>query len=216
MLTHPPYCELDLPRGALREYLLLAGVAAVYVADFPKSRCKIGATRDVLRSIQVLRLKRHDGVVCAWLAWVESRELAELIAAEASSYYGNDPNGLLDVSIKAAIRAVEAAAARMSVPLTEHTVLMQRVRRASFHVKQMIDDAHGRGDLKWFNTAFREWRLQAKAQGRVMSYKEARARLRKVVVQRVLAGDLEDAVALAPTIFPKLTPGDATMPLTAG
>jgi hypothetical protein len=70
--------------------------------------------------------------------------------------------------------------------------------------------------LKWFNQACRDWRLQAKPLGRTMSYQEARARLRRVVVQRLLAGDLEDAVALAPTIFPSLTPGDATTPLTAG
>jgi hypothetical protein len=43
-------------------------------------------------------------------------------------------------------------------------------------VQDKIDEAQAAGDLAWFNSAYRSWRLEARRSGHGMSYAEARAR----------------------------------------
>ncbi len=193
-----------MPRGVLREYLRLSGVAAIYLATLAEGGFRVGSSRDLDRTIYLLR-RRYYGLRLATAVWVENKELAELIICEAMPRLNCDSGGTCEVARRDAERAIEAAAARLNVALTDHATVMRRVRRASFHVKRLIDDANARGELKWFNEAFREWRIASKSQGRSVSYAEARARLRRVVVQRVLAGDVENVVALTPEIFPQLS-----------
>jgi hypothetical protein len=208
--------EVDLPRGALREYLIASHVAAVAVAITPTGQCRVLETRDPGRTLFALRRQIH-GLELACIYWVESIEAARLIATEVSLSRAKDERCLMEGPPSALVRAIEATAARMNISLTEHAVVMRRVRSAVHLVKTQIAEAHARGELRWFNRAYRDWRLEAKKIGRVMSYAEAQARLRRAAVVRVLSGgDFTDvAVELLPAIFPKLptdqrTIGEAT------
>jgi hypothetical protein len=207
--TSSPSFEVDLPRGALREYLIASEVAAVVVAIAPTGRCRVSETRDPGRTWLALRRQIH-GLELASIYWVESIEAARLIATEVCLPRAKDELGLIDGPVSHLVRAIEATAARMNTSLTEHAVVMRRVRSAVHLVKTQIAEAHASGELRWFNRAFRKWRLEAKKVGRVMSYAEALARLRKAAVVRVLSGgDLTDgAVELLPAIFPRLPASD--------
>jgi hypothetical protein len=197
--------EIDLPRGALREYLIASHVAAVAVAIAPTGQCRVLETRDPGRTLFALRHQIH-GLELASIYWVESIEAARLIATEVALPRAKDEHCLVEGPPSTLVRAIEATAARMNIALTEHAVVMRRVRSAVHLVKTMIAEAHASGGLRWFNTAFRSWRLEAKKVGRVMSYAEALARLRKAAVVHVLSGgDFGDAaIELLPAIFPKL------------
>ncbi|KWV60354.1 hypothetical protein AS156_29465 [Bradyrhizobium macuxiense] len=82
---------------------------------------------------------------------------------------------------------------------------MARVKSAVRHVQEVIDAANATGELAWFNTAYRAWRLDAKKIGSGMSYAEARARLRKAVTKRLITLDVLDcSERLLPDIFPLL------------
>ncbi|MBO4221989.1 hypothetical protein [Bradyrhizobium neotropicale] len=207
----PPYggparrsFEIDLPRGALREYLIASHVAAVAVAIVPTGQCRVVATRDPGRTLVALRREFH-GIELASIFWVESPEMARLIATEVSLPRVKDERGLMEGPASQLVRAIEATAARMNISLTEHAVVMRRVRSAVHLVKTKIAEAQARGELGWFNKAYREWRLEAKKVGRVMSYAEAQARLRRAAVVRALSGDFTDAgIEMLPAIFPKL------------
>jgi hypothetical protein len=66
----------------------------------------------------------------------------------------------------------------MGIALTEHDTVLLRARSAVAFIEERIAQAQAAGELSWFNSAYRAWRLEAKQQGRGMSYAEARARLR--------------------------------------
>jgi hypothetical protein len=143
----------------------------------------------------------------ASISWVESIEAARLIATEVCLPRAKDERGLMEGPPSTLVRAIEATAARMNISLTEHALVMRRVRTAVHTVKTKIAEAHASGELRWFNMAFRAWRLEAKKVGRVMSYAEALARLRRAAVVRLLSGgDFTDE--LLPAIFPKLPVSD--------
>jgi hypothetical protein len=93
------------------------------------------------------------------------------------------------------------AACGLDIPVTGHPVVMYRVGRIVGQVEQRIEQANRHGDLAWFNTAFRQWRLRARSIGRGMSYAEARARLRRAM----LGGEPELGTAeLVAAVFPAL------------
>ncbi|WFU44169.1 hypothetical protein QA640_17980 [Bradyrhizobium sp. CB82] len=125
--------------------------------------------------------------------------------AEAIEVLPRDPDGRLAVRAEFARRQIEAVAERWNMTLTNHDAAMSRVRAAVRHVQEKINEANASGDLGWFNSAYRSWRIEAKKIGRVMSYAEALARLRKAVTKRLITLDVIDLDAdLLPDIFPKL------------
>jgi hypothetical protein len=67
----------------------------------------------------------------------------------------------------------------MGFVLTDHADVLLRARAAVAFVEDKIEQQQASGELAWFNQAYREWRLAAKAEGRSMTYAEARARLRR-------------------------------------
>jgi hypothetical protein len=75
----------------------------------------------------------------------------------------------------------------LKIPVTDHDVVMTRVAATVRLVEHKIEQANKRGELQWFNSAYREWRLHAESLGRVMTYGEARARLRRAVITQGLS-----------------------------
>ncbi|MGX1151421.1 hypothetical protein [Bradyrhizobium ottawaense] len=197
--------DFEMPHGADREYLIVFGVAAIYVATIPRGEpCIVGVSRDLSQTFDSIRDRwPWSEIGCAF--WVKDRETAEALVTEATEVLPRDPEGRLAVRAEFARRQIELVAERWKVPLTDHDAAMSRVHAAVRRVQEKINEANTSGDLAWFNSAYRSWRIEAKKFGRVMSYAEALARLRKAVTKRLITLDVIDLdAALLPDIFPEL------------
>ena len=197
--------EFEIPHGAEREYLIIFGVAAVYIGTSSIGEpCIVGATRDLNLTLRGMQRKwlRWE-ISCAY--WVKDRDIAEAIAAEVSGALPHDQEDRLAVRAETAARQIEAVARDWNILLTNHAAAMARVKSAVRHVQEVIDAANATGQLAWFNAAYRVWRLDAKKIGCGMSYAEARARLRKAVTKRLITLDVLDCgETLLPDVFPLL------------
>src|SRR6516164_6521283 len=186
-----------LPRGAEREYLTVYGVVAVYVVELPTGKTMLGTSRDLLQSLQAIR-RRHIGAAIVAAYWAKDLVEAQRICQEAM----RDSEGVL-MNARTVQARIESAGDRMNVALTDHDLIMQRVRMAVEYVEGKIAEAQAAGELHWFNRAFREWRLKANARGRTMSYAEARARLRRAIYRQILFSEFCGIASMA-AVFPTL------------
>jgi hypothetical protein len=77
---------------------------------------------------------------------------------------------------------VAAAAGRLKTPLTDHATVAQRVEAAVGQIDASLAAAQRRGDLAFFNQAYKARRTAAAAQGKgFMAYGLALRRLRQAV-----------------------------------
>ncbi|MEH2565351.1 hypothetical protein [Bradyrhizobium sp. AZCC 2289] len=181
---------LKLPRAAEREYLVVYGIVAVYVAALPAGPALVGISRDLLHSLQSLR-RRWPALQITAAFWVKDKTEARLICREVNSSLAHGQQGLLVANAKTAQRKVENVAAHMGIALTEHDTVLLRARSAVAFIEERIAQAQAAGELSWFNSAYRAWRLEAKQQGRGMSYAEARARLRQNIFRQILTNETQ-------------------------
>jgi hypothetical protein len=186
---------LQTPRGAERDYLMILGIAAIYGAQLPIGTGFIGVSRDLNLSLQSLK-RRFVGAEIVFSLWVRDRETAEALRRKANARISPSR------SAEAMRCAIEEVAGEHHIVLTEHDVVMARVSAVVRTIDDAIEQARQNGELHWFNTTFREWRLAARSQGRVMTYSEAKARLRRAVIQ--LAVSEQTFCERLPAIFPKL------------
>ena len=186
-----------LPRRAEREYLTVYGVVAVYVVELPTGETMLGTSRDLLQSLQAIR-RRHTGAAIVAAYWAKDLVEAQRVCQEAM----RDSEGVL-MNARTVRARIETAGDRMNLSLTDHETIMQRARMAVEYVEGRIAEAQAAGDLRWFNCAFREWRLAAKARGRTMSYAEARARLRRAIYRQILFSEFCGIASMA-AVFPQL------------
>jgi hypothetical protein len=181
---------LKLPRAAEREYLVIYGIVAVFVAALPEGPAFVSFSRDLLHSLLTLR-RRWRGLQITSAYWVKDKTEARLICREVNSSLARGDEGLLVATAKTAQRKVENAAAHMGIALTEHDTVLLRARSAVAFIEQRIEQAQAAGELRWFNSAYRAWRLEAKQHGRGMSYAEARARLRQNIFRQILTSEVQ-------------------------
>ncbi|UGY12504.1 hypothetical protein HAP48_0028205 [Bradyrhizobium septentrionale] len=198
---------LMLPRGAVREYLAIYGVVAIYVAALPAGAF-VSCSRDLLHSLLALRRRWLAlQITCAY--WVKDKTDARLICREVNASLSRGDDGLLVATARTAQRKVENVAAHMGIALTEHDTVLARARTAVAYIEQRIAQAQAAGELAWFNSAYRAWRLEAKQQGRGMSYAEARARLRQNIFRQILTNEVQTGPH---HIFPPLPGIDFPVP----
>jgi len=194
---------LKLPRKAEREYITASGIVSVYVAALPSGRALVGLSRDLLHSLLALR-RRFSGAHIACAYWVKDRAEARLIARQV-----NDDLAFVEATARAAQRRIENVAAHMGIALTEHATVLARTRNAVAYIEERIAQAEADGELSWFNSAYRSWRLEARQRGLGMSYVEARARLRQKIFRAILTSDDQ----ITPnSVFPPLPGIDFPVP----
>lgn len=191
---------LRLPRAAEREFIAAANIQAVYVAALPNGPSFVSTSRDLYHSLIALR-RRWNGIRIISAHWVEGKTEARLIWREVNAGLPRGASGLLVANAKAAQRHVENVAARMNITLTDHADVLQRASAAVAFVENHIREAEAKGELRWFNQAYRTWRLAAKAEGRSMTYAEARARLRRRMFREALSSEF---VEVSKSVFPPL------------
>lgn len=202
--------EFDIPRGAERSYFILFGVAAVYIATAPRGEPSLVAvSRDLGKSLTALQRRWPDmEITCAY--WVRQRALAQAIATEVNRVLPHLDAARVAVRGEDAARLLVKIAVDQGISLTSHNAAMARVRDAVAEIEQRISEANRRGDLAWFNTAYREFRQRARGTGIGMSYHTARARLRnEAIKQLIVLGVNELTTDLSARIFPR-SPDDAS------
>jgi hypothetical protein len=92
-----------------------------------------------------------------------------------------------------ATRALQAAAARLGVALSDHAVVMQRVQAAVGRLDGKLARAKDNGDLKFFNRAYHAYRLVCQHRGEhAMPYGTAVARLRKLLAGAAAGASVPD------------------------
>ena len=148
----------------------------------------------------MLRKQGHDLTIVGAF-WGDDAKTATRIANKANE--ASNGVSLTEAEATASIRAV---ASDLKIHLTEHAAVIQRIESAATHIELMLEQARKGGELQWFNQAFRDFRLRAKACGRPpMSYGQVRARLRQIIVRRALSGKRSEFGAkISSDIFPKL------------
>jgi hypothetical protein len=179
--------EFEIPRGAERGYLIIYGVAAVYIATMPAGEpCLVEVSRDLDKSLTALRREwPATEISCAF--WVKDRAAALEIAEEVNLRLPQNAEGWLAVRVEAAVREIVEFADDQQIQLTTHTAAMERVRWAIDQIEARIRWANATGELCWFNRAYRSWRLEARKAGRSgFSYNEALARLRNEAIKQLI------------------------------
>jgi hypothetical protein len=167
---------LQFPRKGEREYITTIDIAAVFIA-VTDGGCMVRASRDLEASERTLR-EECPGfcMVAAW--WVKDRETADQIAGMVRTRAPHLHRTELELR-----QRIAAAAASQAVKLTEHATVMKRVVAAARRVEDALQAANGRGELAWFNRAYRDYRLSGQ---RRLSYGEARGRLRRAMIRRLV------------------------------
>jgi hypothetical protein len=151
---------MELPAGPPKSTSKIAGIAAVYVARLPSGACQIGISRDLKQTMIALRRQGHDLTIVGAF-WVDEIKVATRIASRVNKTIRHG-GPITDAEAAARIAAI---AADIKVHLTEYGVVIKRVESAMAHVKAALEQARKNGGLQWFNRAFQNFRLQAKACG---------------------------------------------------
>jgi uncharacterized coiled-coil protein SlyX len=171
-----------LPKAGEREYLTVNGITAIYIAENENGEAQLGTSRDLYQSLLALRRReRYAAIVAAY--WLKAEADAALLCNAASEDTGSR------MTVATLANRLEVAAERMNVALTDHETILAKVRSAVEYVDERLEEAQEAGQLRFFNRAFRQWRLQAKMHGRTMSYAEARARLRRSLYRQIAEGE---------------------------
>jgi hypothetical protein len=125
------------------------------------------------------------------------------IARTARTLLPKDSFGRLLASTERTRDKVLSVAASQGVKLTEHATVMKRVGPAVGRVNDALRLANGRGELAWYNRAYRLYRLQkAERGGPILSYQKARVRLRCAMLRRlVLVHRLEYGPEMLEEVF---------------
>lgn len=197
---------LDMPRGAIREYIILSKIAAIYIATPPAGEpVMIGVSRDLARAQRNARRRWHFSVDISAALWVRdaatAHRIADTVGKAALRRYGSDDADHLRIRGERAREIIAEVAKEASVLLTEHGAMMARVTRATQEIANELDKAQSEGRLHWFNAAYKRWRMTGQSH---MTYSSARLRLRQVMTKRIIKGDtnvLADNEIIA-SIFP--------------
>jgi hypothetical protein len=132
---------------------------------------------EVRRDGRIIRTRNPAGADVAW--WCEARDVGRLMRAAKDG-------------------DVPSAAAALGITITEHATVVERAKGAVARIEERVAQAQRTGALAAFNSEYRRRRLEAARDGRrFMTYRQARARLRKAL-GKVAAGE---PVAIVREVF---------------
>jgi hypothetical protein len=119
------------------------------------------------------------GATAAW--WVEA-ELAGGLIRQVRQNGGDIPT----------------TAQKLGVLLTDHSTVLTRASAATSRIENALSQAQARGDLKFFNAAYKRRRAEAKRAGKsFMSYAQARERLARAIASTAAEGGTVKAKLIA-------------------
>lgn len=167
---------IAMPDHHARDYLRAFGVAAIYVASEPAWRpTLVGVTRDVRATSEQVHRAGFNLIAIYWLG---ERKLGERIIRVLAF-----DNGIIDATADYVCTLIERTASKCKITLTPHDRTLARVEHATKHLNDSMNSANKRGDLQWFNRAYRQHRIEHPNE--TVGYQQARSRLRHVMVERI-------------------------------
>jgi hypothetical protein len=177
---------IDLPTSRELDYTLAFDVACIYLAtpanaDQP---CLIACTRHAARS--AAHHPKTPRIV--FMAWCYGIAEAKAVVDRVRSNFSNG-SPLQNRPSADMIKLIRQAADEIGAQLTDHDHAMVRVRKNIAEFSKLLAKAEGEGDLRFFNAAYRSYRLAESAQGRkTISYPEARRRLTRALLEAKAKG----------------------------
>jgi hypothetical protein len=190
-----------LPTGADREYLDAIGISAVFIATVDHF-CILRTSRDLAASEHGMRQVWPEAtIVAAW--WVREHAQADQLVKRIKSEW-TLTHDLIPGDVDQVRGVLLSAAAQQSLKLTEHATVIKRAAAAAVRIRETLNIANGRGELAWFNRAYRAYRLQVQGRecGRPINYAAARARLCRAMARRlVLVQQVEFGPELLAEVF---------------
>jgi hypothetical protein len=132
----------------------------------------------------VTRDLAHVGAVAAaW--WTKDTPTAHAVVRAAGA-----PS-----SLETATAEILAAAKRIDATLSEHSVVVARAQAALDQLSVKLTTAQRAADLKFFNQAYRQYRLGCQQRGEgAMPYNVALAKLRKLLAGAAAGSSIEGVV----------------------
>ena len=162
-----------LPR-AVRDYLAAHRVACVFVT----AGAKLGTGTPG-------ELTRLGPVMALW--WCANRAVAKQIVVAIGEEH--------PATVEQAIAEIKAAAARLNVALSDHSVVLARAQAAVSRLDGKLASAQSVGYLKFFNRAYQQYRLACRQRGKgAMPYGAAMAKLRQLLAQAAAGSSIEGMV----------------------
>jgi hypothetical protein len=140
----------------------------IFLSSFGATAISL-ATVPIRRSLVACGLC-HRTITDIW--WTHSRGEAEAMIERAGP----------DLDAETARDVILAAARRLGIRLTDNATALARCRAAIAHLDQQLAEAQQRGALKFFNQAYREYRVTRPAGGRFLTYQAALGELRRQIV----------------------------------
>ena len=203
----PEILLLELPDSNARVYLSRFSVGAVYIICGPTGfPCLVGSGFDLAGELTAARKtwpKDLDSPILAAAWWVFDKRTAQQIVnlAVASDLRQACKDGSrFSVNLAETSAAIVAAAGQLHFRLTDHAVVMQRIRMTGIALEEKLTAAQNAGLLREFNKEYQRRRMAAKLAGRrFIDYSSARARLRAVLAKA--ADDSRDSTDILQQVF---------------
>jgi hypothetical protein len=194
---------IQIPNSAIVSYLTRFAVGSVYVVVPPGRDCVIvGAAVDLAQALSFIVRKYKmfteapPDLVAAW--WCDRRAAGRICGA----LVGNPRCGVLPQSnAVAASTASKSMAARYSVPLSEHQVVLERAKAAAEKIAVRVEGARTSGVLSAFNTEFRRRRLEAQREGRGFLTYSAMSKLNRTIASCAATGGVATPIAIFNEVF---------------
>lgn len=182
--------QLEIPRGAMRDYINMTGDAAILVLNPPIGRpCEIRVGRDIGQVQTSAKRRWHFAVEIVVAVWVINKPTAlrvcEHVGALAQRDYPLDKHGRWRMDGRDARALIQEATQTLGIKTMEHGPYLRMIRERCALIEDDMQRAWAKGQLAWFNRAYHRHRI---TDMRPSSFPEARLRLRRAIMRRVVAG----------------------------
>jgi hypothetical protein len=184
-----PIKPLELPDSSVRAYLSKFAVGAIYVICGPNgSPCQIGAGFDLAGELAAIRnswpkdLTPPILAACWWCFDLRTAQQIQTLTVACDLRSARKEGSRFAVNLTEASAAIIAAAGRLHFKLTEHAIVMERIRLTGIALEGKLTAAQNAGVLREFNQEYKRRRIAAQRAGkRYLYYEAARAKLRALL-----------------------------------
>ena len=170
---------------SVKSYLSAVGAAAIYVSVFDQIPKSVGVCRDLDRSLVNLQQLFDAPVSFGWVAWSQPYEALLAIARTPDLMVRTRDDGVkVPIGLVEIVERISNLAERSAIVLTPHKAVVERATELSLSVEREFEKLRTSGQLAAFNTAYKNYRQSAAANGeKVLPYWRAQEQLRRVTIK---------------------------------
>lgn len=180
----------------VRSYLAAIDATAIYICTLNGLPFSIGISRNLGSTLANLHQHHHPGLEFEWAAWTMNHDGAQQITKIPRLMVCQHPDGVTVArTLPQVIFAIECAAARLNVTLTNHDLVLERAHDLSGHINDVMDQLRANGGLRGINQDYKRYRLERQRQGETAwPYWAIMDRIKRVLI-RSLAQNQRSQVA---------------------